>query len=446
MIRRIVFPDGALSALKTALLAHAPLEAAAVMTVAPSGEDALLVNDVALAPSEAYRVQTPVRLELDPTFHVPMLKRARDEGLGLIFVHTHPSARVVEFSEVDEAGEALVMPALFARAAHGPHGSLILSEHGHAARARLSDGSSISIPDIVEVGRSIKRSGPALGQATLEAIDDRNIRALGEDGQRALRALTVVVVGAGGTGSLVVEAAAHLGIGRLIVIDDERIEDTNLNRVVGTSPGSIGRLKVDVAAEMVARITGGRTVVEPFPLNVLDEEGGRLLLRADVVICCTDSHGSRAVVNQIAYQHLVPAIDLGVQVDAVDGQVQAIAGRVQMLAPGLPCLQCGGVLDPAAVRRDFESAQERAADPYNVPETPQPAVIALNGVVASSAITMLMAAVAGLPMRSRGLNYNGREGIIRSFGAEPAADCVVCSRTLGAFAAGDRQPMVWRRR
>ncbi|MFC3692128.1 HesA/MoeB/ThiF family protein [Chenggangzhangella methanolivorans] len=416
------------------------------MTVAPSGAEGLLVNDVEVAPPEAYIVQSPVRLELAPAFHVPLLKRARDEGLGLIFAHTHPGARVVEFSKVDDAGEAVVMPALFSRAPHGPHGSLILSEHGHAARARLRDGATIVIPEIVEVGRSVRRSGPALDRATIDAIDDRNVRALGEAGQRSLRALTLAVVGAGGTGSLVIEQAAHLGIGRLILIDDERIEDTNRNRVVGASPGSVGDLKVDVAAEMVRRITGGRTIVEPFPLNVLDAEGGKLLLRADFVMCCTDSHGSRAVVNQIAYQHLVPAIDLGVQVDAVDGQVQAIAGRVQMLAPGLPCLQCGGVLDPAAVRRDFESAQERAADPYNVPDTPQPAVIALNGVVASSAMTMLMAAVAGLPMRSRGLNYNGREGVIRSFGGEPDESCVVCSRGLGAFAAGDRQPMVWRRR
>jgi molybdopterin/thiamine biosynthesis adenylyltransferase len=64
---------------------------------------------------------------------------------------------------------------------------------------------------------------------------DRQIRAFGHDGQRRLGAATAAVVGAGGIGSLLVQGLAHLGVGRLIVIDPDRVEPSNLNRLAGAT-------------------------------------------------------------------------------------------------------------------------------------------------------------------------------------------------------------------
>ncbi len=66
-----------------------------------------------------------------------------------------------------------------------------------------------------------------------------------------------------------------------------------------------------------------------------------------------DSHASRAVVGQAAYQYLVPAIDMGVSISVAEGLITHITGRVQLLAPGQPCLSCTGALDGEQIRREL---------------------------------------------------------------------------------------------
>jgi hypothetical protein len=147
----------------------------------------------------------------------------------------------------------------------------------------------------------------------------------------------------------------------------------------------------------------------------------------------------------LAYQYLVPCIDIGIRIDADEGRIKSMAGRVQMLAPTLSCLQCNGFLDPEMVRRDLMSDVERAQDRYIVGDPqPQPAVISLNSTASSLAVTMFLAAVIGFPMKARNQNYIIGEGAVRGVAAEPLKDCIVCSASRGALAKGDSWPMIWR--
>jgi molybdopterin/thiamine biosynthesis adenylyltransferase len=175
--------------------------------------------------------------------------------------------------------------------------------------------------------------------------------------------------------------------------------------------------------------------------SVLKESVARLLADTDFVFCCTDSHGSRAVLNQLAYQYLIPMIDMGVVIGSQKGAVAAIGGRVQMLAPGLACLICGRLLDPDQVRRDMMTEFERKADPYFLgPPQPAPAVISLNATVSSLAVTMFLSAVAGVPSEARLLNYNGMSGTVRPATCVPHPSCIVCS-PRGALARADEWPL-----
>src|SRR5262249_42237275 len=140
--------------------------------------------------------------------------------------------------------------------------------------------------------------------------------------------------------------------------------------------------------------------------DLMYARNGRMLLDADLIFACTDSHGSRAILEQIVYQYLIPAIDLGVVIATSEGRITHVVGRVQMLSPGLACLTCSELLDFNQVRRDMMTAYERQSDPYIVgnPE-PAPAVISLNGTVSSIAITMMLAVVTSFPARDRNLIY-----------------------------------------
>jgi molybdopterin-synthase adenylyltransferase len=135
--------------------------------------------------------------------------------------------------------------------------------------------------------------------------------------------------------------------------------------------------------------------------DVLEKDSGLLLTGVDFIFCCTDSHGSRHFINQLAYQYFIPCIDMGVVITTGSGRVTHFGGRTQMLAPGLSCLVCtDGVLSPQEVLRwDLSNERQRAADPYfsGRVNIKQPAVISLNSTVASHAATMFLAAVAGIP-------------------------------------------------
>jgi molybdopterin/thiamine biosynthesis adenylyltransferase len=440
----VVFQGSEADRLRSSLLASAPVEAGALLLCNRSGERRLLVETIRIASAEDCTVAGPDRLELSPIFLARTVKAARDCGQSVILVHTHPGSRFPRFSEVDDAGEAVMIPALKGRAPSGCHGALVFGETGFQARV-YPGADEEPVGRLVEVGPTVRYQEEAIARPLIDEVYDRNVRAFGEQGQRLLRTLRVGVVGLGGTGSLVAEQLGHLGVGRLLLIDHDHLAETNLNRVVGATPADVGRTKVDVASEHIQQISAGRAQVDALAGNVVVRSVGERLLSCDAVFCCTDSHGSRAVLNQLAYQHLVPVFDMGVRIDAADDRVLAMAGRSQMLAPGLACLQCQALLDPEWVRRDLLTDQARVADPYIVgAEVPQPAVISLNGVVASLSVSMFLSAFVGLPSNARRLNYRIGEGVVRSVSSEPLPGCVVCSAERGALAKGDRWPMFWR--
>ena len=246
----------------------------------------------------------------------------------------------------------------------------------------------------------------------------------------------VGVIGVGGTGSIVTQQLAHLGVRELTLIDPDVVERSNLNRIVGATPGDVGRPKTDVAREFVSRIQPN-AVVHAVQADVCDAVTARRLLACDFLFCCTDSEGSRAVINQLAYQYCLPVIDLGVAIVAKRGTVSHISGRVQLLAPGQPCLVCGNVLDPEQVRRDLLTEDARRRDQYIMGnDVVQPAVISINGATASLAVTMMLATVTGIPIGSRNQRLRLEAGLVSRVSVAVNPDCPICS-AIGTLGRGD---------
>jgi molybdopterin/thiamine biosynthesis adenylyltransferase len=184
--------------------------------------------------------------------------------------------------------------------------------------------------------------------------------------------------------------------------------------------------------------------VECLQADVRDDGPARALAEVDAIFSCTDTHASRAIINQVAYQFVVPAFDVGVSIQAKDGRVTRITGRAQMLAPGVGCLVCGDMLDWAEVRRELQTDAERAADRYIMGDVePQPAVISLNSTMSSLAVTMFLAAFTGVPSEARLLFYDAIEGRLRPAQIRPAPTCVVCSQS-GALAQASNWPLPTR--
>jgi molybdopterin/thiamine biosynthesis adenylyltransferase len=391
-------------------------------------------------PSEAgYRVRSPERVELNPEFFVPLIRAWRGPDRFVGFAHTHPFSDWPAFSHYDFESELNLRRFLSSQFPNGNHASLVFGQRGCLARELGTDRSL----RVVAVGRSVSEKTQT-SHDQFSAAFDRQIRALGDEGQSALRSLKVGIVGLGGTGSATANLLGHLGIERFGLVDFDVVDQTNLNRLIGATAEDIGVAKVRVVAA-VLRAINPNCAIELISGDVGNDTVARRLIDYDLVFSCTDSHGSRTVLNQLAYQYLVPVIDMGVAVAAAAGRVTHIAGRIQLLASGLGCLTCGSLLDPDEVRRDLLTDAQRKHDPYIVgARVPQPAVASINGTAASLAVTMFLAVAAGLPVGPRLQLYDGLRGTVRPAEIEPVENCVVCS-TRGAHKRGDTWPLPTRK-
>ncbi len=400
----------------------------------------LLARDVEFATDKDYTRRGLLEAELSPELVARATKRAKRDKSALVFVHSHPGAQPPFFSRVDDNGEVHLGAFLEKRHPSVQHAAMVVSEGGLRAR-KLGTAEEIRV---ISVGSSLDvLFDPVSPQADASELFDRQIRAFGQAGQYALQRLRVAIVGLGGTGSIVAQELAHLGVQDFILIDPDVIEATNLNRVAAALHEDIGTPKVEVASRYIQKASR-KAQVHAINGDVMKLPTARELLNADLIFACTDSHGSRSVLQQIAYQYLIPCIDMGVTIAVNKARISHVFGRVQLLAPGLACLTCDGLLDPNEVRRDMMTAFERQADPYlqGVHE-PAPAVMSLNGTVSSLAVTMLLAVATGMPMKGRHLLYNAMAPSLRSARGEPKSDCYICSRS-GAYARGDEWPLFAR--
>jgi len=272
--------------------------------------------------------------------------------------------------------------------------------------------------------------------ASAAARSHRQVLAFGSDGQRRLESLHIGVVGVGGTGSVVGQQLAYLGARAITLIDPDVIEESNLNRVVGATATDVGRPKVDVAADVIATIQPDARI-QTIRGDVCDADTARRLLDCDFFFCCTDSEGSRAILNQLAYQYYLPGIDLGVVIRSRNDRITHISGRVQMLTPGQPCLVCSDVLDSEQVRRDLLTEEGRANDRYvDGDPVPQPAVISINSTTASLAVTMMLSAVTGIPIAARNQRLRFESGVVTRISVDARRSCPVCS-PVGALGRAD---------
>ncbi len=401
-----------------------------------NGGEVLLARHMVEMPPEGYLIRRGDQLRLDPITLNRIIRPARDGGLSVITVHTHPGTTHPWFSDADDRGDARLMPSLFHQMA-GPHGSVVIAgDTGVAAGRVWSEDEEKRGLEIRIVGRTLRIFSQTSLPAENLAWFDRQRLALGPAGQEALRGLHVAIVGMGGTGSVVFLQLAHLGIRRITVIDGDRVGASNVSRILGATADDAGRTwKVDVAARYAERLGVG-TEVLCLRGHLGQDVSPAEIEGCDFVLSCVDRHLPRALLNRLSYDKAVPVIDMGsaFRVNA-EGKVAAGAGRVVVVGPGRPCLACWGHIDPNRTRIESLSETDRArevTDGYiDGAEVAQPSVVAFNTAVAGAAVVELMRLVtefAGAddpPMR---LSFDFETGTVRRNRLPQGYGCRICLR------------------
>jgi len=199
---------------------------------------------------------------------------------------------------------------------------------------------------------------------------------LGADSDKILARIEAGIVGLSGGGSHLAMQLAHVGVGRHVPVDHDLIEHKNLNRVVGATfeDAEKRRPKVKIAERVIKAVNPNAVVT---PKQVRWQDALHDLRRCDVIFGCVDSYRERDELERFARRHLIPYIDLGMDVHGLAGGGYSIGGQTVLSAPSGPCLWCLGILTKERIARE-------AAQYGNAGSRPQ--VVWSNGVLASLAV------------------------------------------------------------
>jgi molybdopterin/thiamine biosynthesis adenylyltransferase len=159
------------------------------------------------------------------------------------------------------------------------------------------------------------------------------IEGFGEEAQLKLKKATVGILGVGGLGSPATMYLAAAGVGRILLVDDQVPEMSNLNRQVlhWLRDVSASRLKVESAAWKIKEMNEEVQVLERCE-RVTKESISNVLGDAEVILDCTDNFETRYALNSFCVEERRPFIHAGV--DGMHGQITTIV-------PGeTPCLKC----------------------------------------------------------------------------------------------------------
>ncbi len=404
---------------------------------------------------------------LTPAFVSRIAKRARREKWAVLMVHGHGKVgRSVRFSSVDLESHENGYGALLDIVGGLPVGALVITDQAVAGDIWQTDGSRAPLAMTVVIGPNITTLYPSPRPAIDDVVgDDRQARLFGIAGRAILASTRVAVVGAGGAGSLIVELLARLGVGQIVVIDDDRVAMHNLPRLIGArgldafawltcrpfsflpTParrwlGKRTRFKTSIAAR-AARRANANVSVEQHRLDVSDRRAASALTTSDWILLAADSATARLVVNKIVHQYLIPATQVGVKVDVdergVVGTVHAVSRTV---TPEAGCLDCQGLIDHTALATEaLPDALRRAAD-YGTGE-PAPSVAALNAVAVAPAISELMMSLTGLNEQSNIVHHRliARRGKWSRIAPRRSETCGTCStHSTSILARGAGQP------
>ena len=336
---------------------------------------------------------------LTPNFIHREILQCRSAGLAYLAVHNHhESDRHVEFSRVDLESHERGYPALLDIGRGVPAGALVYGRRSVAADIWLPDGSRRSLGTYRVIGHDIARlySQPSRERES-DAEHDRQVRMFGAAGQHIMQASKVAVVGLGGVGSLVAEYLARLGVGHLVLIDPDVIDSSNLSRVVGATRIDVetGQLKTQIAVRH-AREMAIHATLQPVADDVSHHSVAQVLRDCDFIFLAADSMRARLVVNALAHQYFIPAIQMGARIRRGDGgNLEDAMSAVRHIRPGTGCLWCNGLIDPTQLAIEAKSDTERKEQAYGVQE-PNPSVITLNAVAAAHAVNDFLFDFLGL--------------------------------------------------
>jgi molybdopterin/thiamine biosynthesis adenylyltransferase len=232
-----------------------------------------------------------------------------------------------------------------------------------------------------------------------EVSEDRfsRLRLISWWDQEKIAQCRLLVVGAGALGNEILKNAALLGFTQVVVVDLDRIEESNLSRAVLYRSEDVGKFKADAAA-CAYRSLAPNATVHPVVANVMHGCGLGLFEWSNVIVAGLDNREARLWINRAAWKVNRPWID---------GAIEGINGVVRVFLPGIaPCYECTlGEVDWALLQKRM-SCNLLVLEPTiegKIPTTPT-----ISSIIAGVQVQEAVKLIHGLPtLASKGYVFEG---------------------------------------
>ncbi len=409
----------------------------------------LLSREVIPVPPDAYDVRSRYSLQVKRPFLAAVFKKAVTEGLGVIEFHSHPFSDFgVSFSGIDHATQVEMSRYMEDRGL--PHAMAVFGRKSVDAICHHHGGTR-SIDAVMVIGDKLDlipttSSGPRQETFLHQKRFSRQVSAFGKQGQQKLSDLRIAIAGAGGLGCPLAQQLAALGAGLrepLILIDDDRVDVTNLNRLPGVGPDSVGAPKVEVVGEIISKMAPEAKLI-PINSSVYAEEAIEHIASSDVLFAGVDNLIAREFLSRLTAQYKIPYFDLGFEISTdANGSLERVLGQVYVTIPGqTSCPNCGGLLEWAAIAEELMTEDERewARRRGYGTSSPAPSVVFLNGAIVSLAVGEAYNWINGYRRLVQCCFYDHLKNELRRYRPSWKPDCRTCGLE-SAYGRGDLSPV-----
>jgi molybdopterin/thiamine biosynthesis adenylyltransferase len=338
-----------------------------VFGVRETNQGAVLTIADVLTPEPGDLNQDIAIVEFREQYTVRAAMFLRTSALCIGVIHSHPQDVQVLPSSLDDDMDSYYREYFSGFSSVPAYFSLIVGKDARGSfsfsgRGWVNDR-VYSVQEFITVApANITRNSRVPKRITDPEYRERLQRLYGEAAATRLLNSTVVIAGCSGTGSPAAHVLARAGVGRFKLVDPERIDKSNLERVHGSYAEHFSKkpypFKVEVLRDLILKINPAAEVTAIVG-NILQPLVRDHIVESDLLLCCTDTNHSRAAAGELAYRYLVPALDVGVLLEGYKGTVSHETGQLTVYAPGLPCAYCLSQIDSWAAAVELMSEEEK---------------------------------------------------------------------------------------
>ena len=229
------------------------------------------------------------------------------------------------------------------------------------------------------------------------------VAGFGEEGQRRLKAATVMVSRIGGLGGLVAYELAAAGVGRLVLAHAGKLKPSDLNRQLLMRHDALGQARINTAVESLKALNP-RLEIVALPGNVTEANATKLVAQADVVVDCAPLFEERFAMNAACVSLAKPMVECA---------MYETEAHITSFAPGRTgCLRCLYPEEPGDWKRRF------------------PVIGAVSGTVGCLGAMEAIKIITGFgePLFNRLVTCDLRSMIFNSVRLRQRSDCAVCAK------------------